>query len=118
MFKNENEIWEAVKQLKGETIKTLTQGRPNLIVEVEDTGSMNDEIHIAERHTKPTRKDVVDACKTLSYKKELERKQDLSHLSGVSSQKSSIVFALVYYIARKDVELIRRDRRLIILLKG
>ncbi len=118
MLKNENEIWEAVKQFKGKTIKTLTQGKPNLIIEVEDTGSLHDAIHIAERHTKPTRNDVVEAYKALFYKKQLERKQDLGHLSGVSEQKSSIVFALVYYIAMKDVELIRRDKRLIISLKG
>ncbi len=109
---------KSVKQLKGKTIKTLIQGKPNLIIEVEDTGSLHDAIHIAERHTKPTRNDVVDAYKTLACNKELERKQDLGHLSGVSEQKSSIVFALVYYIAMKDVELIRRDRRLIISLKG
>ena len=118
MFKTETEIWEAVKQLKGQTIYTLSHRKPNQIIEVDDTGNLWDEIHILDRHTKPTREDVLEAYKTLVENKELERKRDLAHLSGVNKQKSAIVFALVYYIAKERAELITRDRRVVIILKS
>lgn len=117
MFKTENEIWEAVKNLRGKTITTITQSKPNKIIEVEDTSNNFDKIHIAGRQTRPSRQDVVEAYKVLAINGELDRKADLAHLAGVNKQTSAIVFALVYAIAEKDVELVERDRRLIISLK-
>jgi len=117
MFKTDNEIWEAVKKLKGKTIKTLTRDQPNHIIDVQDNSGLFDEVRIAGRNTSPTRNDIVEAYKTLVYNGELDRKTDLSHLAGVNSQKSSIVFAIIYYIAKEDIELIQRERRLIIALR-
>jgi hypothetical protein len=118
MFKTENEIWEAVKELEGKTITTVIRKNPNHIIKVEDTGNMFDKIHVEGRKTKPCRQDVIEAYKTLAKNGELDRKTDLAHLAGKRKQTSSIIFAFVFEITRKDIELIVRNRRKLIVLKS
>ncbi len=118
MHKNECEIWDTVKALEGKTIETLVNKSPNCIEFIEDTGQDIDKVIIKDRKTKPVRKDVINAYKILISKGELDRAGDLIHLSDVNKKTSSIIFAVVFNIALNDVDLVKRGRRTIIVLKN
>ncbi len=110
MYKTDKEIWEAVRQLKGQTVKTISKDEPNKIQNVEDTGSDNDAVIIFNRKTKPIKSDIIKAYKKLYGKGKLDRKNDLQNLAHISKQVSSIVFAIIYEIAKQDIELVQKGR--------
>ncbi len=110
MYKTDKEIWEAVRQLKGQTVKTISKDEPNKIQNVEDTGSDNDAVIIFNRKTKPIKSDIIKAYKKLYGKGKLDRKNDLQNLAHISKQVSSIVFTIIYEIAKEDIELVQEGR--------
>lgn len=114
MYQTNSEIFEAVKQLKGKTVYTITRNKPNKIVDIVENDYMDGEIFIEGRNTVPLISQVVEAYKLLFTNGELERNKDLASLAHVSKQVSSVVFAIVYEIAKEEVELIQRGRTIVI----
>lgn len=110
MYKTDKEIWEAVMQLKGKTVRTISHDEPNKIQNVEDTGSDSDAVNILTRKTKPIKSDIIKAYKKLYSKGRLERNKDLQDLAHISKKVSSIVFAIIYEIAKEDIELVQEER--------
>ncbi len=110
MYKTDDEIWEAVIKLKGKTVNTITKNKRNKIEDVQNTGSNNDAVIIARRNTQPLKSEIVEAYQKLYLNKKLDRKTDLVHLANINKQVSSIVFAIIYEIAKEDIELVQEDR--------
>ena len=53
MALSENELWQHIRKLEGETVLTLKRRNPNKILSV-----TNDSVEIKDRSTKPSREDI------------------------------------------------------------
>lgn len=104
MFNTDLEIWEAVKKLEGETLRTIVEHEENKILKVEDTGSANDCVIIENRETKPLREDIIAAYNLFKAQKSLQRIPDLEWLAKPEKKTSSIVFTIIYEISKDEVE--------------
>lgn len=113
---NDYEIWEKIKQLKGQTLFTYTELEPNTIVEVEDRGKSQDAVIIKERVTRPIKEDIIAAYQLLYSLGELERNRDLAWLASPEKKTSSIIFRLVGEIAKDEITVIQ-NRKTILRLK-
>ncbi len=100
----DEEIWNKVKQLEGETLNTYIEHEENQIIKVEDTGSSLDGVIIKDRQTTPIREDIIAAYRLLFKKGDLKRKSDLAWLAGPEKKTSSIVFRIVGEIAFDKAE--------------
>ena len=114
---DKNELWDRVKQLKGQTLYTYTDLQPNTIIEVEDIGSSQDAVIFKDRETRPIREDIIAAYKLLYKQGELERGRDLAWLVGPEKKTSSIIFRIIGEVARDKIELIQAKNRKILRLK-
>lgn len=105
----DEEIWNKVKQLEGETLNTYIEHEPNQILKVEDTGTRLDRVIIKDRQTTPIREDIIGAYRLLFQKGNLIRKSDLAYLTRPEKKTSSIVFRIVGEIASDKAEFELRD---------
>ena len=116
MYETNEEIWNAIVQLKGKTLYTLVENEPNHIIDVENTGSNSDQIIIENRNTSPIKEDVVAIYKLLFIKRILNRKTDLAYLELPEKQTSSIIFTIVRELTKNET-IIKGERDIKLRLK-
>lgn len=106
---NENEFWQRVRGLEGETVYTLERQNPNRILRVTD-----EDIEIENRGTRPIRDDVLQVYRELHRRGEITGDDlygensvvghELAHKSG------RIMMAILARAVPEEISIIRRSK--------
>ncbi len=111
MALNDEELWERVRGLEGETVYTLKQRKPNKILSVTD-----DSVEIKDRSTKPSREDIFCVYQHLLRTGKVTKKDlygNASILGDALARKTGrIIMAILARAVPDEIEPIPANERL------
>ena len=101
---NEDEIWERIKSLEKQVVRTIEKGKENRILSVS-----NSDITIQGRPTRPTREDVQIYCEVL-IRDRMITKENMPQFGWAGGHKTGrIIMAILARALPKYVEAFRRN---------